>query len=287
MQFFFFFLEKQYGDDSSNSDDRHSNISNMSLLYEENWRGKGVIKKKRTSKYLDPCPEIKKMINKSKLRSNKMVNLINGSIATPLKIKNKTFIVNNTCAFDTIVSLICIGYYEFPKYREYLSNANNEFLQLCKSISIQGTSKKEYIKRFEILIKEGILETPSIDISGVQLYNAECNIQNLIEKLKIITCRKTIECEKCTVKNEKKIHILNLNIKKIVSKGFNTKILEKEIEKYIQNKKETCKSCNNFLITTCKIEAHIFIEVDLLEYYSTTNYTLELIPKNITINEKK
>lgn len=94
----------------------------MSLLNEENWRGKGnyeILRKKRLAKYLVSCSEIKKIFNKSKLRSNKIVSMTNGSISTPLKKRNRILIVNNTCAFDTTLSVICIGYYDFSKYQNY------------------------------------------------------------------------------------------------------------------------------------------------------------------------
>lgn len=123
------FIEKasihKLSDVSSTESD--SKKSKSSLFDEENWRGKGnskMFKKKRSSKYLDPCPEIRNIMKKTRLRSNKMVPLINGSISTPIKIKNKTVIINNTCAFDTIVSIVCIGFYDFPKYKNCIDNSN-------------------------------------------------------------------------------------------------------------------------------------------------------------------
>lgn len=52
------------GEKGNKSDSEKLDIS---LLNEENWRGKGnneLLKKKRPSKCLDPCPEIKKVLNK-------------------------------------------------------------------------------------------------------------------------------------------------------------------------------------------------------------------------------
>lgn len=88
-------LDNQNKDEKSDESD--SKNSNISLLYEENWRGKGIIndtlRKKRPSKYLDPCPEIKKILNKSKLRLNKIVSMTNGNISTPLKKTTKLLLL--------------------------------------------------------------------------------------------------------------------------------------------------------------------------------------------------
>lgn len=105
-----------------------SKRSTSLLFNKENWRGKGKsknIKKKRHSKYLDPCPEIRSIMKKVKLRSNKIVPLISGSISTPIQLRSQTFITNNNCAFDTIVSIVCIGFNDFPKYKKYVENSQN------------------------------------------------------------------------------------------------------------------------------------------------------------------
>lgn len=86
-------LNLKISDESENSDNSLTSLCNI-----ENWKGKGKTQqtKKKPSKYLDQCPEIKSILNKSKLRSNKMVFLINGSKAPALKIKKKTYTVINT-----------------------------------------------------------------------------------------------------------------------------------------------------------------------------------------------
>lgn len=98
--------ENQNKDEKSNESD--SEKSNISLSHEENWRGKGInndtLRKKRPSKYLDACPEIKKILNKSKLRSNKIVSMTNGSISTPLK-KKKTNLLSS------IIRVLLIQFY--------------------------------------------------------------------------------------------------------------------------------------------------------------------------------
>jgi len=121
-----------------------------------------------------------------KIRSNKTVPLINGSISTPIKIKNKTFTVNNTCAFDTIVLIVCIGFYDYPKYKNYIQNSENELFKFCKTIAIRGALKSEYIKRYELLNCYGLLEVSGKSMCGFQCYDAQCTIQNLLKQFKVI-----------------------------------------------------------------------------------------------------
>lgn len=257
-----------------------------SLLEEENWRGKGESKqiiKKRPSKYLDPCPEIKSIMKKTRLRSNKTVPLINGSISTPIKIKNKTFIVNNTCAFDTIVSIVCIGFYDYPKYKNYIQNSENELFKFCKTIAIRGALKTEYIKRYELLNCYGLLEVSGKSVCGVQCFDAQCNIQNLLKQFKVTSIIKSSKCNKCPVKNNY-IEVLSPNMQTIINDGFTRESLENELNKYFLQNQEVCRMCSKDMKLQYKTEPNIFIEIDLMGYYGQENCTLASLPTNITMN---
>lgn len=80
----------------------------------ENWKGKGnddlIIphknknknKKPRLTKYMDPVPEIDRILLNRKTRSSKNNLLKNSNIQTPLTISKKRFLLQNTCPFDSI-----------------------------------------------------------------------------------------------------------------------------------------------------------------------------------------
>jgi len=222
-------------------------------------------------------------MKKTRLRSNKIVPLINGSISTPIKIKNKTFIINNTCAFDTIVSIVCIGFYDFPKYKNYIENSHNELLKFCESIAIHGALKLEYVKRYKLLDSYGLLEASSNLVCEVQCFDAQCNIQNLLKQFKVSSIIKTIKCPECPITN---IHIdlLSPNMEIIIKDGFTRESFETELNKYFKQNEEVCNICTNNIQIQYITEPNIFIEIDLMGYYGQENCTLESIPMNLMIN---
>ncbi|XP_050065364.1 uncharacterized protein LOC126554327 [Aphis gossypii] len=122
-------------------------------------------------------------------------------------------------------------------------------------------------------------------MSGVQCYDAQCNIQNLIKQLEIISGKKIINCDRCgSVKNEN-INFLTPNMKTIAKKGFTKETLETEINKCISRRQELCNSCCNYIDTIYEVESHIFIDVDLLGYYGDVNCKIASIPTTIMINK--
>jgi len=52
---------------------------------------------------MNKCPEIERILKKPGMRSSKKVLKFNGNITTPVRHKKSIFIVNNTCAFDSVV----------------------------------------------------------------------------------------------------------------------------------------------------------------------------------------
>jgi len=176
-------------------------------------------------------------MKKTRLRSNKTVPLINGSISTPNKIKNKTFFVNNTCAFDTIVSIVCIGFYDFSKYKYYRQNSENELFKFWKTIAIHGALKSEYIKRYELLNYYGLLEVSGKTMCGVQSFDAQCNIQNLLKPFKVTSIKKI---SKCNPAKNNYIEVLSPNLQTIINDGFTRGSLDTELNKYFLQNQEVC-----------------------------------------------
>lgn len=114
----------------------------------ENWRGKGenptaklsLIKKyKKRTKYMDPTPEIERLLNKS-LRSKNQTLLINGNMKTPIRINKKRYLVSNTCAFDSVFILIAMAYTDSKDYQEFINISHNELLNFFKDLAINDPS---------------------------------------------------------------------------------------------------------------------------------------------------
>lgn len=122
-------------------------------------------------------------------------------------------------------------------------------------------------------------------MSGVQCYDAQCNIQSLIKQLKVISGKKVINCDKCSVMKNEYLNLLSPNLKIIGTKGFTKEILETELHKYISTRQEICNSCSSYIETMHEVEPHIFIDVDLLGYYGDANCKISSIPTTIMINK--
>lgn len=147
----------------------------------ENWKGKGnddlIIphknKKPRLTKYMDPVPEIDRILLNRITQSSKNNLLKNGNIQTPLTISKKRFLLQNTCPFDSITVLIAIAYNENEKYKNYLNNSTNDLLKFCKKLATEPVSRNTYISRLSLLRNIFQEDTGITDIS---LIDARCNV---------------------------------------------------------------------------------------------------------------
>lgn len=108
---------------NSLSSDHSSVCSNDTLKEEETWRGLKNLpmgplladkKRKRSTKYMNPCPEIDRILNRSRMRSHKNTLIFNGNIASQCKIKSVIYIAMNTCPFDSVVVAITVAYNDYP-----------------------------------------------------------------------------------------------------------------------------------------------------------------------------
>lgn len=177
----------------NDNDNDASELSSNSLDATENWRGKGKsedpkmptskkVKKlrKRFRLYMDPVPDIEKLLEKKNTRSNLNTLLLNGNIGTSLHLKKKQFLVTNTCAFDALAVVIAVAYVDNQTYRTFIDLNKNEMLGFCKNLAIHNPTKQTYIKRLELLVK---IFKEEKSISRVHLIDARCNVTLLITKL--------------------------------------------------------------------------------------------------------
>lgn len=89
---------------------------------------------KRPKKYVNSCPEIDRILNRSRMRSHLTSIILNGNIP-PLCIYNKkTFVVNNTCPIDSVIVAIAIAYVDCETYALFIDKTRIEFLNLGKTL---------------------------------------------------------------------------------------------------------------------------------------------------------
>lgn len=110
---------------SYSSDSDFSNITKDTYEEIENWRGKGnddtmtpnlkekPSKKRRLTTYMEPMPEIEKILKRKNTRSNLNTLLKNGNVCTPVSISKIKYMVHNTCPFDSISSAISMAYIDY------------------------------------------------------------------------------------------------------------------------------------------------------------------------------
>lgn len=247
--------------------------------------------KKRPTKYTESCPEIDRILNRSRMQSHLSSLILNGSIS-PLCIYNKKkFIINNTCPFDSVIVSIAVAYIDYEKYAFFIDETKSEFLILAKDLGLHGALKSTYQKRLILLM-------PCFDIStcvpSVFTLNAECNVLKVIQDYmkRDPSSTQTMTCSNKNCPREYKIRysasiILN-ELHLIHKKGFSC--LQILMENYVKSQRTPCvtKECNG--ITRCEIKLgnHIFIETDQLSLESLTfTCFLSEIPVIIHINEEK
>lgn len=285
---------KEFADELSSPTipDSESNIDNSSsfssescdsLLKEETWKGfkndlTGPLKmnknkNKRHFKYTNPCPDIDRILNSSRMRSHKKTLLLNGNISNQCKIKKHVYVVTNTCPFDAIVVGLSVAYNDYPRYRDYILNQNNELLLFAKQLALNGGIKTVYDARAELL-KKHFKET--LLCPNVHAINCECNVTKIVECYlqDVPSAVEHIKCENC-VKSTKPSPTI------ILSLHNNTIKLEEMLQNYLKIKKAVCFECKGMKYSTRVLSQHIFIET---EYLNNMILPLKDFPK--VVNEK-
>lgn len=65
--------------------------------------------KKRQTKFIDTCPDIDRILNRSRMRSHLTSVILNGNIAQLCKYNKKTYVVSNTYPFDSVIVAIAVA----------------------------------------------------------------------------------------------------------------------------------------------------------------------------------
>jgi len=268
-----------------------------SILEQETWRGLGgnpnfeldtnlnLIAEKpknRPGKYMTHVPEIDRILNNRKLRSNMNTVLRNGNSCTPIRLSKKRFIIRNTCPFDSVAIIIVMAYYDNHNYKCYLDNCENIFISFCKDLAFQGPTKTIYKERGAIL--KDIFQDAT-GISGVSIIDTTCNVAYIINKLlkDAPSATETLSCtnENCT--NNKSYS--NPTIITKINGGFSA--MESTIIEYLNPRSFDCTAlhCNGNIIAQRKLHNHIFIETEV--FASGHKYSLMNFPTKLNIEESR
>jgi len=249
----------------SNSSSSSSVVSYGTLGAEETWKGlinkrTGPLQKpkekiKRSTKYTEPCTEIDRILNRSRMRSYKKTLILNGNISNQSKFKGKTYIVSQTCPFDSVVVALAVSYTDNQNYKTYINNTQNNLLQFAKNLALYGGTKSLYEERVKLLM----MFFDKLEVyPNVFTINGECNV------IKIIQCylknkpsaTQYIDCQECG-----KTTLNSPTVILPITQDFQS--LQSLILDYIKEEKIMCKKCKGFKQSVRTLGPHLFIETDI------------------------
>lgn len=185
----------------------------------ENWRNEVVPSKNKKQKtYLDKDPTILLYNDNSKTKSRTIGILRNGSISTLSRIiiNKESFLLINTCAFDTLFHAICISSCDSQTYGNFIKEhqENLLFFKMIVNALRDGINVQTYRKRGIIL--KNITNDNFILKSG-DLFHIDCQttIEELVTKMfkdyPSLTYNSN-SCKMCLSKNMSSIYLIaNLN----------------------------------------------------------------------------
>jgi len=242
------------------------------------------LKFKRSTKYIESCPDIDRLMNRSGLRSSTKCLIKNGNLCKPATIGKQKYIIYNTCPFDSILASVVIGYIEYKMYRIFIDDqiSTNRFLSMCREVACHKTINKIYQIRAQILIDYFKCSNTIAEINSVF---AQCNISVMTEILLVgnPSCFERHTCENCSATKTFR------NVLLILPRNKGQWIMEHHLQIAISDyfnveHNKLCKGCKTNGETISKEpQVTIRIETDwIMDECSISN-----IPLEITITTKK
>lgn len=123
---------------------------------EENWKGLNNPKRKQKSNYITPDPSILFVNDKNKVNHRPIGLLKNGNILalrSPL-IDEQRCIFTNTCAFDSVFTLLCAGYVESSAYLKFIEeNISTPLFKMVQKTVNGKITSNTYHTRGSLLLK--------------------------------------------------------------------------------------------------------------------------------------
>jgi len=227
--------------------------------------------------------EIEIILNKRSMRSKLNSVLKNGNESSVIMYKKKRYLVNNTCAYDSVAVIISKAYVDNPKYKTFIDSVNHQFLNFCKALAINGTSKvlyKERLKILQTIFKE------NCGVSGVNIIDTECNVTFIISELlkEFPSAYEYFTCNNKTCKSTKqqqKLRTIILQNQEL----FEIKNLKTAMERYVEVRNYQCPSCHGKGTKQRALQNHLFIESDQVD--DICKFTMADFPTTFEINDDR
>jgi len=151
---------------------------------EENWGNILTNPKKKNPIYLTPNREILMRNMNSKARTKSIGLLQNGNKSRfkSLILDDGSYVLSNTCAFDSVIQILAVAYCDSDEYKSYVDEKKsmNELWHLVSVLLRDGITVQTYRKRAKIL-KQFYPVEPMFN--GVGYLSVEQAVDNLLIKL--------------------------------------------------------------------------------------------------------
>jgi len=281
-----------YGENDTSINSDKSDINVMitdELMAHENWRNKAEkpikIKKEKTSsnrlsKYTSPCPDIRRVLNTSGLRSTSLSVIMNGNLLPHVKVNKKKMLIFNTCAFDSLLVAISVSYIDSKNYMLYIDDIkSNPFINLCKDVALHGSTSVTYEQRGHLLVESELFKISQVEY-GTSMLDANVNINALCNKLLsgIPSSIQTLICSICNLNTVFYNSTIILN--ELSTNNGSVKEINTYLNKYIEKQELWCPNCKQISRSSIKVlQKHILLETDI--HRNNTSNENEILVKDI------
>jgi hypothetical protein len=232
--------------------------------YIENWMGQARITKN------EPVKKIK--------------FLKNGNLCPSLRIDSQNVKLKNTCAFDSVMYLLCTGY-TYNRNVRNLVNTNKEKELIPQYLHRLSDNVSKYGEIYSLrakIIKTYLQTPPSISENQIT-FNCECNATNIFERFPLQYCRSAVYTKQCSnlfcssKLITRDIMFLSLNVDIIRIFGINS--LEEAI--FLDDGMTKCLYCEGQTNNNYEISKVISFDLN-----GTDQHCLSDVPHSIMIKSK-
>lgn len=229
----------------------------------ENWMGKNIPPKKRPrTSYLEPDDEML-MLNFSKITRATAIGLLrNGHLVhtNPLKIEQHHVTLRNTCSFDSVVQLLCVGYCDSKNFQLKVDSlSDNSVCKLLKTVINSGVAAA-YRQRARILFNN----FDHVSLPGdILCVHAESTLFNTIVKTfdNLSMATREGRCEFCKHNDITRTYFISVEVNEINQ-------LEKSVLEQLSTK-------NNLICPVCTKRCFTY------DFYLNDNFII-IEPVNVS-----
>lgn len=251
----------------------------------ENWGGQlTAIKKRKRSSYLEKNREWLHIDLQQKANVVPIGILRNGNCSNlkPIRSGKKRIVLNNTCAFDSVIQILCAAFCDSDGFKEYILLLESEIKNLITQV-IKQINTKAYNIRYRIL--KNIFPGDYLP-NNLVLISTECTTEQLVRQLCAIgelehTYTETIQCRHCEHLREIRLPVLPITCKNVYN-------LQQEIIAHINSheKSTPCVNCTSPTIHENRLHTKIiFIEI-LDTSLSIPELQLKYIPRQVVVENQ-